>query len=97
MLKEVRFKIGDKLYDIFDGRFTHLKYGKYIILDSPQERKVTDIVFNKDGNVLYQLGKAGHISNLAIGVTIFASKEEAEQKIKELKVSGIDYTCCVGR
>lgn len=97
MLKEVRFKVGDKLYDIFDGRFTHLKCGQYIILDSPQQRKVTDIVTNKDGNVLYQLGKTGHISNLAIGVTIFTSKEEAEQKIKELKASGVDYRCCIGR
>lgn len=74
-------KVGDKVYVI--DTFTRKFQKSLSCLDHPQERKITQIVPTKTGN-LYQISD-GHFHENSIGEWVFLSKEEAQQKIDQKK------------
>lgn len=83
MEKEVMFKVGDKVYFIqsFDEIYPKDK-NRPIKTKHPMEKKITQIVVDKEGVVTYQV-KGGHFSNNWINVFVFTSSEAASEAIKK--------------
>lgn len=78
-----QYKVGDKVY--FIRTFREIYWWVYSKtppekLKHPQEKKITQVVYTKDGP-LYQV-KGGHFPDSWIGDIVFDTKEEAENAMK---------------
>ena len=78
---EEKYRIGDKVYFIKSFDEVYWRSGKFrpVITKHPLEKKITQIVHNKN-EILYQV-KGGHFPISWVGNIVFNTKEEAEQAI----------------
>ena len=88
------YKIGDKVY--FIKSFREIYWWLYSKTPPPKtkfpiEKKITQIVHTKDGDILYQV-KGGHFSSSWINYIVFDTKEEAKKAIEidSVKIDRID-------